>query len=61
MRSFKLVDSFYAPNQSRADCVEKQYDWEENDPRQIRMIIQALGIRTNEELSDEEIIEAMKL
>ena len=61
VRSANLVESSNVPLENRAEGVKKQYGWEDYDPRRIRMIIDALGIPTNEVLSDEEKIEAEKL
>ena len=56
-----LVETCTDLPENHADGVRKQYGWQDNDPRRIEMIIEALGFDCNENLNSEEKEEAKKL
>ncbi|KAL5253942.1 hypothetical protein ACHWQZ_G013641 [Mnemiopsis leidyi] len=62
VRSAFLVESQNeVPDYNIADGVRAQYGWKDDDPRRIKMIIDALGILTNDVLTELEKEEVCKL
>ena len=61
VRSTNLIEAEEAKVINQADGVKKQYAWTDDDPRRIKMIIEALGIPTNELMTDSEKEEAAAL
>lgn len=61
VRSTNLIEADEAKVINQADGVKKQYAWTDDDPRRIKMIVEALGIPTNELMTESEKKEAAAL